>query len=143
MQGLPSIRQKHIKCFTCGGLGHRSAECPGKRQGGEALPEVPDAGQLPASKSKAGDQLRGPVCFRCRQRGHLKADCPLPEKVDGQAAPPAQTPLGTATDAGITSSERSAKHARGSGRDSSTAAGEEQEQVDKQIQAWSQVNNIC
>lgn len=139
LRALPSNRQKLMKCFDCGGFGHRSVDCPSRRSVAKAGPEAPVPRQPLESKGKDGNAGARLHCYRCRQRGHVKADCPS-LLMSGHVAASAQLVLHTAEDADAAAPERSAKPGSGSGRGSDTVAAGERTQVEEQLRAWIKVN---
>jgi len=130
-QAPPPSRQKSIKCFTCGGLGHRQAECPSKRHDEDARAEVPASGQLSVARGKSGGEgaARKLVCHRCRQHGHIKSECTLPARQDSSAADStAQELPRTVSNASAAAAERAANGVARSGRDSNKATAVVQKQ---------------
>ena len=132
---LPS-RQKQIKCFTCGGLGHRAAECPSKRHDEDAAAEVPAPGQLPVGTGKAGGDgaaRKSLYCHKCRKRGHVKSECPSLARQDSSASNSPQELLRTVSDGSAAASERATNGVGRSGRDSNkTTAGVQKQGQDQQ-----------
>lgn len=63
--------QRSTKCFSCGKMGHRAAEC---RAGESRSTPYPITSTRPVKPPQKTDS--SVVCYRCNQPGHKKPDCP-------------------------------------------------------------------
>ncbi|KNC79231.1 hypothetical protein SARC_08366 [Sphaeroforma arctica JP610] len=74
-------RQKGKPCYNCRGMGHASAKCPEKVEGGQVLCYRCGSNEhnIHACKKKMQQgeaEFPFAVCYICKQKGHLTRACP-------------------------------------------------------------------